>query len=286
VTADVNPLVALGARLWSMLERNRRAVRDALVVAGLARAFWYYAVQGVHPWEWLGIDARAYWRVDLAHPYASSTLGGLSSYLYPPIFGQILAPLSALPFPVFFALWTALLVVVLAWLVRPWPWALLILALPISYELLVGNIHLLIAAVVVLGFTSPGLWAFPLLTKITPGVGLVWFAVRREWRALAGAVAVTAVAMGLSVLVSPGAWSDWLTFITANRNGGEAVLLRLAVAVALVAFAGLTDRPWLVAVGVWIAFPAVYVETWVVLLAIIRLRRAAEPSIRWAERRS
>ena len=286
MTADVNPLVALGARLWSMLERNRRAVRDALVVAGLARAFWYYAVQGVHPWEWLGIDARAYWRVDLAHPYASSTLGGLSSYLYPPIFGQILAPLSALPFPVFFALWTALLVVVLAWLVRPWPWALLILALPISYELLVGNIHLLIAAVVVLGFTSPGLWAFPLLTKITPGVGLVWFAVRREWRALAGAVAVTAVAMGLSVLVSPGAWSDWLTFITANRNGGEAVLLRLAVAVALVAFAGLTDRPWLVAVGVWIAFPAVYVETWVVLLAIIRLRRAAEPSIRWAERRS
>jgi hypothetical protein len=286
VTADVNPLVALGARLWSMLERNRRAVRDALVVAGLARAFWYYAVQGVHPWEWLGIDARAYWRVDLAHPYTSSTLGGLSSYLYPPIFGQILAPLSALPFPVFFALWTALLVVVLAWLVRPWPWALLILALPISYELLVGNIHLLIAAVVVLGFTSPGLWAFPLLTKITPGVGLVWFAVRREWRALAGAVAVTAVAMGLSVLVSPGAWSDWLTFITANRNGGEAVLLRLAVAVALVAFAGLTDRPWLVAVGVWIAFPAVYVETWVVLLAIIRLRRAAEPSIRWAERRS
>lgn len=286
MTADVNPLVALGARLWSMLERNRRAVRDALVVAGLARAFWYYAVQGVHPWEWLGIDARAYWRVDLAHPYTSSTLGGLSSYLYPPIFGQILAPLSALPFPVFFALWTALLVVVLAWLVRPWPWALLILALPISYELLVGNIHLLIAAVVVLGFTSPGLWAFPLLTKITPGVGLVWFAVRREWRALAGAVAVTAVAMGLSVLVSPGAWSDWLTFITANRNGGEAVLLRLAVAVALVAFAGLTDRPWLVAVGVWIAFPAVYVETWVVLLAIIRLRRAAEPSIRWAERRS
>ena len=52
----------------------------------------------------------------------------------------------------FDALWTVLLVATLGWLVRPWPWAVLILVLPISYELFVGNVHFLIAAAIVLGF--------------------------------------------------------------------------------------------------------------------------------------
>jgi Glycosyltransferase family 87 len=278
VTADSNPARAIGRRLWTILERNRRAIRDALVIAGVARAAWYYVVQGIHPWEFVGIDARAYWRVDLAHPYASSAVGEPSTYLYPPVFAQVLAPLSVLPFPVFFALWTALLVALLVWLVRPWPWALAILVLPITYELFVGNIHLLIAAVIARGFMRPGLWAFPLLSKVTPGVGLVWFLVRREWRALVVALGVTAVLIILSVLVSPTAWSEWFAFIIANRDTGDAVLLRVAVAVALVAFAGLTDRRWLVPVAVLLAFPVVWVETWVVLLAIIRIRSDAPPS--------
>jgi Glycosyltransferase family 87 len=275
VTADSNPARAIGRRLWTILERNRRAIRDALVIAGVARAVWYYVVQGIHPWEFVGVDARAYWRVDLAHPYASSAVGEPSTYLYPPVFAQVLAPLSVLPFPVFFALWTALLVALLVWLVRPWPWALAILVLPISYELFVGNIHLLIAAVIARGFMRPGLWAFPLLSKVTPGVGVVWFAVRREWHSLAVALGVTVLAVTLSVLLSPNAWAEWLAFVIADRGKGEALPLRLAVAFLLVAFAGLTDRRWLVPVGVWIAFPVVWVETWVVLLAIIRIRSDA-----------
>ena len=73
---------------------------------------------------------------------------------------------------------------VLYWLVRPWPWALLILLLPWTYELFVGQVHLFIAAAIVLGFRWPALWAFNILTKVTPGVGLLWFLVRREWRSL------------------------------------------------------------------------------------------------------
>jgi hypothetical protein len=277
VTADTNPARALGRRLWTILERNRRAIRDALVIAGIARAAWYFVVQGIHPWEFVGIDARAYWRVDLAHPYASSAVGEPSTYLYPPVFAQVLSPLSLLPFPVFFALWTAVLVALLVWLVRPWPWALAILSLPIIYELFVGNIHLLIAAVVALGFSTPALWAFPLLSKVTPGVGVVWFAARREWRPLAIAIGVTAFAVALSVLISPTAWSEWLAFMIADQGKSEALPLRLAVAFLLIAFAGLTDRRWLVPVGVLIAFPVVWVETWVVLLAIIRIRSDAAP---------
>ncbi len=65
--------------------------------------------------------------------------------------------------------------------------------LPFVYrDLLVGNIHLMLGAAIVLGFRYPAAWAFPILTKVTPGVGILWFAVRREWRPLFMAVAVTA----------------------------------------------------------------------------------------------
>ncbi len=41
------------------------------------------------------------------------------------------------------------------------------------------------AAAIALGFRYPATWAFVLLAKVTPGIGLLWFLVRREWRNLA-----------------------------------------------------------------------------------------------------
>ena len=169
---------------------------------GLLRAFFYYAIQGIHPWTFVGIDARAYWGVDLAHPYASSGVGEYSTYLYSPAFAQFLSPAYGLSFDVFFVLWTIASIAVLYWLVRPWPWALLILFLPWTYELFVGQVHLFIAAAIVVGFRYPAVWAFNVLTKVTPGVGLLWFAVRREWRPLAIALVTTAAIA--ADLVRPG----------------------------------------------------------------------------------
>lgn len=272
MTANPQAARALVERWRRVLLRNRRAIRDALVIAGVARCIWFYAVQGEHPWEWMGLDARAYWRVDLADPYANAAVGSLSSYIYPPPLAQLLAPLSLLPWPLFFALWMAMLVGVLVWLVRPWPWAVLILILPITYEILIGQIHLLIAAAIVLGFAHPSLWAFPVLTKLTPSVGLVWFAVRREWRALGTALAAIVAVVAVSAALSPSAWSQWISFMLASRGQGELLWVRVLAGVALVGFGGLTDRRWLVPVGVFIALPVVWVESWVVLLAIIRLR--------------
>ena len=252
--------------------RHTHTLRDALVIIGIARAVWYFVVQGIRPWEFIGIDARAYWAVDLAHPYANSVAGGISSYLYSPAFAQMLAPLGLLPFDVFFVLWTAASVAVLIWLVKPWPWALGILALPIIYELLVGQVHLFIAAAIVVGFRYPAVWAFPILTKITPGIGTLWFPIRREWRSFAIAIGTTLAIVAMSAALSPGAWRDWLDFLLTSSNRGEAVIPRVALGVVLVAVGALTDRRWLVAVAVWIALPAVYIESWVILLAIIRLR--------------
>lgn len=259
-------------RAGLMLARFARPVRDGLILAGLGRAAYYFFVQGMQPWTFIGVDARAYWQVDLAHPYVGSGVGDVSTYLYSPAFAQLMAPFSFLPFPVFDALWSALLIVVCAWLIRPWPWAGLMLILPISYELLVGNVHFLIAAVIVLGFRAPAIWAFPILTKVTPGLGVLWFAVRREWRALALVLGGTAAVVAVSFALAPSAWSDWFALLLASPGRSQLLVPRTVIAAVLVALGAATGRRWLVPVAVWVALPIVWVNSWVILLAAIRLR--------------
>lgn len=267
---------AARARGWpdlvARLARYRRPVRDALILIGLGRAFVYVVVQGIHPWEFAGIDARAYWGVDLAYPYAHSAVGELSTYLYAPAFAQLLAPFSALPFGVFFAFWTTVSLVLLVWLVRPWPWAVPMLLLPIGYELCVGNIHILLAAALVVGLRAPAAWAFPILTKITPGVGALWFLARGRWRAFAIAAGTTAAITLVSALLSPSAWSDWIAFLLASPARTELLPERLVLAAALVVAGARTNRAWLVPVAAWLALPVIWVNSWVLLLAVIRLR--------------
>lgn len=270
---------SLGTRAREVVRRNRRALRDALIIAGLLRAVVYFFGQGIHPWTFIGIDARAYWRVDLAHPYISSGVGEYSTYLYSPAFAQVLSPLYVLPFEAFFVLWTIASVAVLYWLVRPWPWALLILFLPWTYELFVGQVHLFIAAVIVLGFRYPALWAFAILTKVTPGIGLLWFLVRREWRPLGIALGGTAGVALASFVLWPSAWFDWYAFLRGSTGSGELLYVRIAAAVAIVVAGALTGRRWAVPIAVWLALPVVWIESWVILLAIIRLREPA-PALR------
>ena len=269
---SVNRIEALGHSIVDFGRRNRRALRDALIVVGLLRAIVYFAVQGIHPWTFIGIDARAYWGVDLAHPYAASAVGEFSTYLYSPAFAQALSPTYILPFEAFFVLWTIASLLVLIWLVRPWPWALLILFLPWTYELFVGQVHLFIAAVIVLGFRHPWLWAFNILTKVTPGVGLLWFVVRQEWRSLALALGSTALIALVSFALSPTAWFDWIAFLRGSTGSGELLYLRLVAAAAIVVAGAITGRPWAVPIAVWLSLPVVWIESWVILLAIIRLR--------------
>jgi len=266
----------LGA-IGTSASRFARPLRDALVLVGIGRALWFFFVQGIRPWEFAGVDARAYWQIDLANPYANSGVGDISTYLYSPAFAQVMAPFGALPFPVFFALWTAVAVAILVWLVRPWPWAVPILILPIIYELCVGNVHFLIAAAIVLGFRFPSTWALPILTKITPGVGVGWFLVRREWRAFAIAVGTTAAIAGVSFLLNPQAWEAWIAFLLDSPGRSQLLVLRLAVAAVLVAVGAMTGRRWLVPVAVWISLPVIWINSWVILLAVIRLRDSVAP---------
>jgi len=234
-------------------------------------------VGSVGYWGW---DARAYWAVDPQHPYAMN-LGELGAYLYSPAFAQVVGGIGRLvPLEVFLAVWTMGAVAALGWLGGPWAAALLLFP-PVALEILYGNIQLLLAAAVVLGFRWPATWAFVLLTKVTPGVGLVWFVVRREWRALGIAVGVTAAIAALSFALAPALWGEWFGLLvgqaghpTLDRLGVlplGPLWLRLAVATAIATLGGLLGYRWPVIVAAALAMPAVWVTTPAMLVAIVPL---------------
>jgi Glycosyltransferase family 87 len=256
---------------------RRPLLHDALTIAAVAAIAWawYLLQQG----EFL-LDARAYWSVDLSDPYAESLVGRAGTYLYSPAFAIAIWPLTLLPWAVFAALWSALNLVVLVRLAGPILAAALLFLpfLPVRDEISTGNIHLLIAAAVVLSFRWPSAWAFPLLTKVTPGVGVLWFAGAREWRNLAIAIGTTLVIVAVTFAVMPQAWIDWLSLLT--RSAGVAVpseigvipgplWLRTAVAGVLVVLGGWRGWRWTVPVAVTLALPVTWSSGLTVLIAIL-----------------
>ena len=189
-----------------------------------------------------------------------------------------MSPLRALPWPIFVGLWTAILLGVLYWLARPLLFLpLVVLALP---EIWGGNITILLAAAIVIGLSRPAAWAFPLLTKVTPGLGLLWFGVRREWSSFVLALAATVAIIALTAIVTPGLWADWFALL-ASSTGSSTVpgsipvplLVRLPVAAAVIFYAARRGQPWLLPVGVLLAMPVIWWGSLVILAASVALRR-------------
>jgi len=253
-------------------------VRDRLLRDGffmLAAVFVGLRLLAVEPWV-QSVDAYAYWATRFGDPYASAEAGRIGAYLYSPAFAQVLTPLVALPWPVFCAAWTALLCLVYWRLVGRLALPLL-LFIPIPFEIVSGNVHLLVAAAIVAGFRYPAAWALPLLTKVTPGIGLLWFAVRREWRSLAIALGATALVAAVSVLIAPDAWRQWLALLV--RDAGAPLdtpgwyapvplLVRVPIAAVVVTWGALTDRRWTVPVAVVLSLPIVWLNSLAILAAL------------------
>jgi hypothetical protein len=268
-----------GVRLpGTLTPLHRRALRDGLVIAGLVYLAYRFLV--IAPGEGtVGGDAFAYWHLNVEHPYAQPN-GEIGAFLYPPPMVRLFAPAALLSWPQFWFLWTGVLVGTSIWL--GWRRALFVFAFPpIALELQYGNVNLLIAAAIALGFRYPAAWAFVLLTKVTPGIGLIWFAVRREWRQLAIALVVTAVILVVSVAVDGRLWAEWFAALTRDSTaslGGplaSPLWLRLPIAAVVVAWGGMTDRPWTVAVAATIAMPVVWPAALSVLVALAAFGRPA-----------
>ena len=74
-------------------------------------------------------------------------------------------------------------------------------------------------------------------------------------------------------------WFDWIALLRSNMGGGELLIPRVAASAAIVTAGALTNRRWTIPIAVWLALPVVWIESWVVLLAIIRLRERPEPVV-------
>lgn len=128
----------------------------------------------------------------------------------------------------------------------------LVLFIPFaSSEVALGNIHLLLALAIAIGYRWPATWAFVLLTKPTLAVCLIWFLLRGEWRRLAIALGATACVAAVSFVLAPSLWSEYLSFLKSNAGTipPEAALAipalpRVLVAAIVVAVAARLSWPW------------------------------------------
>jgi hypothetical protein len=255
-----------------------RALRDGAVVAGLLfLAYLFLVVAPVA--RTFGYDAFAYWAVDPSDPYTTG-VGGLGAFNYSPPIARLFGLFGLVPWPTFLWIWTALLIGNLVWLGGRGVRFLWLLALPpVALELYHGNVHLWIAAAIVLGFRYPWTWAFVVLTKVTPGIALVWFGVRREWRQLAISTGVTGVIVAVSMVVDASLWRDWLAFLISTPEGGSVsqfqisipLWIRLPTALIVVAWGALTDRRWTVPLAATIALPVLWVSGFAICTACLPL---------------
>jgi hypothetical protein len=117
-----------------------------------------------------------------------------------------------------------------------------------------------------------------LLTKITPGVGLLWFAVRREWRSLAIALAATVAVAAVSFVLMPDAWQRWPQVLVNNvgKEGTWAAVpipfaVRLPFALVVVVWGARTNRRWTVPVSAMLALPALWYGGLSIMIATLPL---------------
>ncbi len=236
-------------------------------------------------WVWLigfqssfvEVDAQAYWGIDFDSLYIGSKLGDQDAFLYSPVVAWLFAPFSLVPYEVFYAVLAAVNLVALVWLLGFEVAALALLLQPISNEVARGNIHLLLAVAIVVGFRYPASWAWVLLTKVTPGVGLLWFAFRREWRSFGTALLVTAGIAAVSFAIAPDLWLRWFDLLATNASSTRPSLLeipvvpRLAAAAVVLALGAWRNRPAVVPVAAMLALPAIWVNSLALLVAVVPL---------------
>lgn len=276
-----------------LLQRIGRRLEHPAILPGVLLAGIVFVIAIVIPAtrddRLVAYDAHAYYQAAaLADPYRATidggfdAVGGLYEYKYPPPLAQALAPFRVvLSWPQFLAIWSALLYAVFVAMGGRWALPLLVFP-PLLGELWLGNINLWIAAAVWLGFRWPAAWAFIILTKITPGIGLLWFLVRREWRNLAIAIGATVAIAAASFVLAPDLWRDFIAAsetqvgATVNVPRQAAPLglpIRLTVGALIVVAGALTDRRWLVPVAVALTVPFLWWNVLAILIVCIPLAR-------------
>lgn len=243
-------------------------------------------------------DAMAYYLSGHGPIYVAGANLNSANYLYPPPFAQLTYPLTQLPWQAFAVVWTVGIFAAFVWLLRPVSLRLrlplLIAVMPLA---LLGNVEPFVGIAIVAAMRYPAAWAFVVLTKVTPGVGVVWHAVRREWRSLGIAIAATAAVALVSLALAPDLWPAWIGTMLADsaHHSGitfppflPALPVRIVLAGLIAAWGAWSDRRWTLALAVLVANPDILAVTFGVLAAVPRLTRrvGSESSLAMSEPRA
>jgi hypothetical protein len=258
-----------------------RAAKHAMIVVGLL-ALPYIIVLNQSVSQF-GFDAHAYWAVDLSNPYGQSlgNTSGFDAFRYTPAIAQFFSFFQLIPWELFFAVWFFAMIGALIWMTG-WTWLVLLALPPLPLELYHGNIHLFMAVAIVLGFRYPIAWAFIVLTKMSPGVGVLWFAFRGEWRKFSIAVVTTLAIALVSYLVAPTLWRQYVATMIDNLayDPGHPypvpipLAVRLAMSTAILWWGARSDRRWTVPVAATLSLPIIWIHGLTMLIAAIPLWRA------------
>lgn len=242
------------------MRRGARLDRYARVAgATVCAALWLILVVAPHY-----NDTSGWYFAGVVDPYAIHLKTQSGAFIYSPAFTQAMEPVRALPLEVVYALLVGVELAFFAWATGPWAIPVLILlgvtgrpdeTLP--GEFWYGQINLLLVAAAIAGLRWPSAWAFVLLTKVTPAVGLLWYPFRGEWRNLAIALGTTAGIVLVSAVLAPGLWAAWFGVLRDNAGTPMPGLYiplplwsRLAMAALLLAWAAPRNQRWALAVAV------------------------------------
>jgi hypothetical protein len=200
-------------------------------------------------------DAHAYWLASGYRAFENTP----DAFVYSPPILLVCRMLSQLPWQVFLEIYTGAIGVgvwILAGPVTPF----VVFTPQVATEITLANIHVFLALVAVFGLRWPALWSFALLTKVTPGIGILWFAFRGEWRKLWVAIGATVAIALPTVLLAPNLWADWIGVLAeaSGQSYGLPLAIRLPLAVALLWLGARRNWPWLVPVASMLALPILW----------------------------
>jgi Glycosyltransferase family 87 len=194
-----------------------------LVAAGIGGAL--LVIVAVTRWA-VPSDEHAYWlaarRLIEGQPLydPAATIVTPYAYLYPPPLAQAMVPIALIvPDWLFSAIWTVGMLVALWWLAgRDILRALALVAfLPVAVEFWFRNVHLFLAVLIVLGLRGAP-WALSVgaAIKVSPGLGLFWFAGRGRWRDTAIMLGAGVAILVVSVALAPDQWLAWIDYLRAQ----------------------------------------------------------------------
>ncbi|MFI5258683.1 MAG: glycosyltransferase 87 family protein [Candidatus Limnocylindrales bacterium] len=261
-------------------------VRAVLLVAsglGYVLGFWTLLEHGILTRGGAGaIDVLAYWTagrnlLDGGSVYGIPE-GGFNAYVYPPVFAQLVAPMSALPVEVFVWAWRALELACLRVTVGSWRNAGLAILFwpPVIAEIDAGNVHLIVAAAVAMAIRGDARALVPAALTKFASLAAVPSALRFDRRGLLIGVGAGLAASAVSFALTPHLWFDYVSFITratepvsSGFDVGSFIWTPLRLAIAAGFALAAVSRPRLSAVAVTLAYPVLWLNGLSTLTALV-----------------